>query len=101
MPKLTDLSVRNLKPGLHMDERTPAFGIRVGKLRRTWIVLKEPNRTKVTIGHYPELSLSDARKKAMITLASPSPETRQKINFDDAVKLFWISLVGARARSAF
>lgn len=88
MPKLTDLSVRSLKPGLHMDERTPAFGIRVGKLRRTWVILKEPNRTKVTIGHYPELSLSDARKKAMIALASPSPQTRQKINFDEAVKLF-------------
>lgn len=80
--------MRSLKPGLHMDDCTPAFGIRVGKRLRTWIVLKEPNRTKVTIGHYPNLSLSDARKKAMIALASPTPETRPKISFDEAIALF-------------
>jgi hypothetical protein len=41
---LTDITVRALKPGLYMDKRTPAFGIRVGKNRKTWIVLKEPTR---------------------------------------------------------
>lgn len=73
MPKLrfTDLSVRALPEGLHFDERTPGFGIRIGKHRKTWIVVKQPNRTKVRLGHYPALSLADARKKALVTLGSP------------------------------
>jgi hypothetical protein len=54
-----------------VSRQTPSFGIRVGKTRRTWIVIKEPNRTKVSLGHYPALSLSEARKKALIALGSP------------------------------
>jgi len=68
---LTDLGIRSLKVGTYFDERTPAFGIRVGKNTKTWIVLKEPNRTKLRIGHYPSLSLADARKKALVALGSP------------------------------
>ncbi len=73
MPKLrfTDLSVHSLKEGLYFDERTTSFGIRVGKNRKTWIVIKEPNRTKVRLGHYPDLSLADARKRALVALGSP------------------------------
>ncbi|HKI14925.1 MAG TPA: hypothetical protein VKA12_07945, partial [Roseiarcus sp.] len=47
-----------LPEGIYFDKRTPAFGIRVGKKRKTWVVLKEPNRTKLRIGHYPDLSLA-------------------------------------------
>lgn len=83
--RLTDISLRSLKEGLYFDERTPAFGLRVGKQRKTWLVLKEPNRTKVRIGHYPALSLADARRKALVVLGSPLqpsdaptfPEARQ------------------------
>jgi integrase len=67
----TDLTVQNLKPGIYFDDRTPAFGIRVGKVRKTWLVLKEPNRTKVRLGHYPSLTLAEARKRALIALATP------------------------------
>ena len=49
----------------------PAFGIRIGKSRKTWIVLKGKNRDKVTIGHYPALSLQEARIKALVALGSP------------------------------
>ncbi|ESY52082.1 hypothetical protein X744_22360 [Mesorhizobium sp. LNJC372A00] len=56
---------------MHFDERTPAFGIRIGKHRKTWLVVKGVNRTKVRLGHYPDLSLADARKMALVALGSP------------------------------
>ena len=71
MPILTDLTVRSLPPGLHLDTWLTSFGIRVGKTKKTWIVIKGSNRTKVSVGHYPALSLHDARRKALIALASP------------------------------
>lgn len=84
---LTDLAVRSLKPGLYLDQKTPAFGIRVGKNRKTWIVLKEPNRTKVKIGHYPALSLQDARKKAFLALGSRYVASEAP-TFPDALQAF-------------
>ena len=76
MPSLTDLSVRNLPPGLHVDTRLPSFGIRVGKSKRTWVVIKGKNRTKVSLGHYPAVSLHDARRKALVALASSDEVAR-------------------------
>lgn len=35
----TDLAVQKLGPGLFLDTKTPAFGIRVGKNRKTWLVV--------------------------------------------------------------
>ena len=73
MPKirLTDLTIRSLSEGLYFDERTPSFAIRVGKYRKTWLVVKEPNRTKVRLGHYPDLSLAEARRRALVAIGSP------------------------------
>ena len=87
MPNLTDLSVQKLPPGLHLDTKLNNFGIRVGKNRRTWIVVKGENRTKVTIGYYPAMSLSEARKQAMATLAAPTHE-KVRIAFPDAREEF-------------
>lgn len=89
MPKirLTDLTVQKLKAGLYFDEKLPAFGIRVGKNRKTWLVTKGRNRTKVSIGHYPSLSLADARKKAQIALGSPL-EARTAPAFPTALDAF-------------
>ena len=72
MPTLTDLTIKNLPPGLHLDARLSSFGIRVGKAKKTWIVIKgkkphESFRSATT----PALSLHDARRKALIALASP------------------------------
>jgi integrase len=69
----TDLVIRSLSEGLYFDENTPGFGIRVGKSRKTWLVTKgaRDSRTKVRIGHYPGLSLSEARRKALVALGSP------------------------------
>jgi hypothetical protein len=49
VPSLTDLSVRNLPPGLHVDTRLPSFGIRIGKSKKTWVVIKGKNRTKICV----------------------------------------------------
>lgn len=84
---LTDLAIRSLKPGLYLDEKTPAFGIRIGKLRKTWIVLKEPNRTKVKLGYYPTLSLKGARSKALVALGTPHTPSAAP-PFDEALEQF-------------
>lgn len=67
----TELRIRNLRPGAYFDEKTPAFGIRVGKNRKTWIVIRGRERIRTRIGHYPALPLADARKKALVLLGTP------------------------------
>lgn len=73
MPKIhfTDLKVRALGEGLYFDDSTPSFGIRIGKTRKTWLILKGTNRTKVRLGFYPAVSLAEARRKALMALGSP------------------------------
>ena len=47
---LTDLAVSRLKtPGTYYDDTTPAFGIRVGKHRKTWFVIRGKERLRTTI----------------------------------------------------
>jgi integrase len=87
VPNLTDLSVRSLPAGLHFDGRLKSFGIRVGKNRRTWIVVKGTNRTKVALGHYPALSLAEARKRALVALGSPH-DPRVVPTFPEALAAF-------------
>jgi hypothetical protein len=82
----TDVAIRSLPEGYHYDETLKAFGIWVGKRRKTWIVLKEPNRTKVKLGVYPTVTLAEARKKALVALgtahnpskAPPFPEALEQ-----------------------
>ena len=67
MPKLhmTDVVVSRLKfSGIYYDETTPAFGLRVGKNRKTWFVVRGRERLRPNIGQYPATSLADARKGA-------------------------------------
>lgn len=70
---LTDLSVKALRPSpshvTYWSDATPGFGIRVGKRSRTWTVMRGRTRERVTIGRYPDVSLSDARKEAQRLLA--------------------------------
>lgn len=89
MPKmnLTDLAVQRLQSGIYYDQKTPSFGIRVGKNRRTWIVVKGERRTKVRLGHYPAMSLAEARKRALVTLGTPMQE-KTPISFPTAVESF-------------
>ncbi len=70
---LTDIVVSRLQePGTYFDKTTPAFGIRVGKNRKTWIVIRGRERVRTRIGHYPAVSLAKARKQALVLLGSPS-----------------------------
>jgi len=104
VPGLTDLSVRNLPEGLHLDARLPSFGIRVGKKRRTWIVIKGKNRTKISLGHYPAMSLADARKRAMVELSKPpsASETAAIPSYPEALAEFHtLHVANLRPRSAY
>lgn len=85
--KLTDLSVRSLAPGKYFDRTTPAFGIRVGKNRRTWIVMKGQDRQLISLGHYPSVSLSEARTEAKKHLATSQPGTG-RVSFAEAYETF-------------
>jgi integrase len=89
VPKLnlTDLTVQRLSAGTYYDKKTPAFGIRVGSNRRTWIVVKGERRTKIRLGHYPSMSLADARKRAFVVLGSPL-EQKPQIAFLEAKDAF-------------
>ncbi len=67
----TDMTIRTLAEGIYFDDRTPSFGIRIGKHRKTWLVIKGKNRTRVRLGHYPAMSLSAARRAALHALGNP------------------------------
>ena len=74
---LTDVVVSRLRPGMYYDETLPAFGIRVGKNRKTWIVMRGVERIRTRIGHYPALSLKDAREAARKLLTeAPTPKSK-------------------------
>jgi integrase len=81
---LTDLVVQRLQQsGTYWDETLPAFGIRVGKNRKTWIVMRGQIRQRVRIGHYPRTSLADARKEARKLLLE-EPTRKPAITFSAA-----------------
>ena len=90
MPNLTDLTVKNLMAGLYFDTRLTSFGIRVGKTKKTWLVVKGKNRNKVSLGHYPMMSLAEARKRALVALASPEEvASRSKpVKFPEALETY-------------
>jgi integrase len=89
MPRLhlTDISVRSLKPSkgsvTYWDDTTPSFGIRVGKNAKTWTVMRGRDRERVKIGHYPDLSLAEARTAAKRLLSS-APEPKKVKTFAQA-----------------
>ncbi len=76
MPKvlLTDLSIRKLPvtngSKTWWDTALPAFGIRVGKRARTFTVMTGSDRKRITIGHYPHMTLKEARQKALALLSA-------------------------------
>ena len=85
---LTDIVVQRLsKPGTYYDETTPAFGIRIGKNRKTWIVMRGADRIRTRIGRYPATSLAEARKQAKKLLTEPV-QRRGTITFGTAYEAF-------------
>lgn len=81
---LTDITIRSLKPGTYYDLKTPAFGIRVGKTTKTWFFTRSKAREKVTVGHYPDLGLSEARTAAKRLMVNPKTTEHLTITFSEA-----------------
>jgi integrase len=73
--RLTDKYLASLKGnGAYRtvwDTQLPAFGIRCGKRRKTFTVMVGKRRRRITLGHYPQLSLHDARDKARRLFLDP------------------------------
>jgi hypothetical protein len=67
---LTDRKVASLKardPEERWDEKVPGFGIRVSaKGKKTWFVMYRYAglRRRLKLGHYPDVDLEEARRKA-------------------------------------
>jgi len=76
--RLTDVSIGNLPRSerqiTYWDEGLPAFGVRVGARRKTFIVITKPGR-RIKLGNYPYMSLKDARREAHKRLSDRSAET--------------------------
>lgn len=92
MPKIlfTDLAIQRLSTeGVYFDTKTPAFGLRVGKNRKTWMVMRGRNRTRIRLGHYPALNLTEAKRKAYIALGQePEAETAARLKFETIIQAF-------------
>ncbi len=88
---LTDLSIRTLKRSGaqidYWDEKTPAFGVRVGKERKTFIA--KLNNRRIKIGNYPDLSLAEARRKALALKSDKTSGAARPIKFSEALEKFY------------
>ncbi|MGE0853660.1 MAG: Arm DNA-binding domain-containing protein [Hyphomicrobiaceae bacterium] len=77
MPRLhlTDISVRAIRahdvPTTFWDTALPAFGVRVGKHAKTFLIMHGRDRKRVAIGRYPDKTLKDAREEAKRLLLAP------------------------------
>jgi integrase len=85
---MTDIVVSRLKDrGTYFDQTTPAFGLRVGKNRKTWFVIRGRERLRTNIGQYPNVSLADARKQARCLLTE-QPAKGDRLTFSAASELY-------------
>jgi integrase len=83
----SDQLIKKLPVGKHFDASTPAFGMRVGKHRRTWIVQRGADRRIIRVGHYPAMTLAEARTKGKQLLASTQLNL-DRVSFAEAYELF-------------
>ena len=85
--RLTDKLIQNLKGDdtyrTFWDTQLPAFGVRCGKRRKTFVVMTGKQRKRTTIGHYPQISLQDARHRARHLLLAPPSSSPL---FEDALQ---------------
>ena len=80
---LTDKLIKSYAgPAMLWDRVLPAFGVRIGLHKKTFLVMTGKERRRTNIGRYPQLSLQEARFKARaILIAPPKPS----ILFQDAL----------------
>src|SRR5258706_16167294 len=80
---LTDIVVRNAKPvpGKQLslwDTRTKNFGLRINPQgTKTWQVMIGDKRQRITIGHYPTVSLKQARTLALSVISNGEPPPKR------------------------
>jgi len=74
----------------YWDETTPGFGLRCSPKSKSFVVMFGEKRRLKTLGRYPSLSLSDARREARLFLSEASFGKHQetKVNYDIAVSRF-------------
>lgn len=79
--RLTDIAVRALKPSqeriTYWDQTLPAFGVRVGRRTKVFIVMHGKARKRIVLGRYPRMPLQTARKRAQALIYGPDPEQPQ------------------------
>jgi hypothetical protein len=87
---LTGLAPRALKPGMHRDTAGAAFGIRVQKQRRTFLVMMGRERKRVALGHWCHTRHADARTSACCIPCADEQPTSSSMSVESAVgsKLF-------------
>jgi integrase len=92
MPRaqLTDITLRALKSDGaqidYWDTKTPGFGVRVGKRSKTFIA--KVNNQRITIGSYSDLSLQEARRRALGLKSQASPTQLSAMRFKEALDTF-------------
>ena len=69
----------------------PAFGVRVGKHRKTFTVMVGRDRQRRTIGIYPDINLQEARAKAKRILAEETPSRAFSPTFAEALQSFYVT----------
>lgn len=91
--KLTDLAIDRLKHQKaqkdYWDISYPCLALRVGALKKTWVVSIGKPRRRIKIGVYPYMGLADARKRAERLL---SPSTNYGITVAEASEEYLKSL---------
>ena len=90
---LSDFGVRALKPAAKQykvwDAKTKGFGVLVSGQAKSWFVSYGRERRLKTLGRYPDLSLADARKRALSFLGAETVSGQPKsMTFEAAVLLF-------------
>lgn len=96
--RLTDLSIRKLKSPehgqkTHFDESLPGFGVRISQGgSKSFVVMFGRKRQLKTIGRYPDMRLTDARREAKriqsdISLITPD-RSHQSISSHEACERF-------------
>jgi hypothetical protein len=96
--QLTDIVARAAKPVVgkqvtYRDRSIANFGLRVGERSKTWIVmLGAAERRRHTIGHYPTMTVANARIEARRLLHAVSVARRDLeiavVPFSEALEKF-------------
>jgi len=98
---LTEIAVRALKPKpaaqfKAWDASTPGFGVLVSERSKSWIVMHGPRRALKVLGHYPDVSLANARAEAKRILANGVLVHAEAhvVGFDEALREFLSDVEG-------